>query len=187
MSFLELGILAFALSMDAFAVAICLGLGMQKATFKRALIIGLYFGIFQALMPLIGYFVASLFADKIQAIDHWIAFALLLLLGSKMIIGCFKKEKHENKEISLVPSKMIPYAIATSIDALAVGISLAFLNVEISSAVLLIGVVTFVLAMAAVKLGSLLGLKFKAKAEFIGGIILILIGIKILLEHCGIF
>lgn len=187
MSFLELGILAFALSMDAFAVAICLGLGMQKATFKRALIIGLYFGIFQALMPLIGYFVASLFAEKIQKFDHWIAFALLLFLGLKMIFGCFKKEKEENKEISLTPPKMIPYAIATSIDALAVGVSLAFLDVGIWPAVLLIGVVTFALSMVAVKLGSFFGLKFKTKAEFIGGIVLVLIGIKILLEHCGVF
>ena len=202
MSFIELFILAFGLSMDAFAVAICAGLGMKKITVRKALIVGLYFGVFQAGMPLIGYLVATLFADKIIAYDHWIAFALLGFLGVKMIWGSFKKEGcsdrvcpdetcadrecPEKKETSLNPAQMLPLAVATSIDALAVGVSLAFLQVSIVPAVSFIGVTTLVLSMAGVKIGNVFGMRFKSKAEFAGGVILILMGLNILLEHLGV-
>lgn len=207
MSILEIIIIALGLSMDAFAVAICLGLKMRKATIKRALIVGLYFGVFQAVMPLIGYFIASLFAGKIISFDHWVAFALLLFLGVKMIAESFKKEKPgcgdrecpdgictdrecpgkpENEEVSLKPKKMMPFALATSIDALAVGVSFAFLKVEIFSSASIIGVITLALSIAGVKIGNIFGKKIKSKAEFIGGVILILIGVKILLEHLGV-
>jgi len=167
--------------MDAFAVAVCAGLAMPKMAVRKALIIGLYFGVFQALMPLMGYFAATLFADKIIAYDHWIAFALLVFLGIKMIAGSFK-EKPDSGEISVKPSKMLPLAVATSIDALAVGVSFAFLRVVILPAVALIGVTTFVISAAGVKIGNVFGAKLKSKAELAGGIILVLIGIKILFE-----
>ena len=185
MSLIELFILAVGLSMDAFAVAICTGLTMPRATMKKALIVGLYFGIFQAGMPVIGYFVANLFANKITAYDHWIAFALLCFLGGKMIWESFKKEEcgGAKQEASLGPKKMLPLAVATSIDALAVGVSFAFLRVSIIPAVALIGVTTLVISMAGVKIGHVFGRRFQSKAEFAGGIILALIGLKILLEH----
>jgi len=188
MNFFVLFALAVGLSMDAFAVAICAGLTMPKATIRKALIVALYFGIFQAGMPLIGYAVASQFAEMIIAFDHWIAFALLAFLGGKMIVGSFKKESHsEDSETSLNPKKMLPLAVATSIDALAVGVSFAFLHVNVIPAVLFIGITTFVLSAAGVKIGSLFGAKFKSKAELAGGVILILIGINILIDHLGIF
>jgi len=185
MNLIELLILAVGLSMDALAVAICAGLTMPKATMKKALIVGLYFGLFQAGMPLIGYFAGSLFADRITAYDHWIAFALLCFLGGKMIFGSFKKEEApgEAREASLGPKKMLPLAIATSIDALAVGVSFAFLRVSIAPAVAFIGVTTLAISMAGVKIGNVFGRRFKSKAELAGGVILVLIGIKILLEH----
>jgi len=204
MSLAELFILAVGLSMDAFAVAICAGLTMDKATVKKSVIVGLYFGIFQAGMPLIGYMAATFFADKITAFDHWIAFVLLCCLGVKMIIGSLKKEgcsdrvcpdeacpdrecpgktKPKKKEASLKPAEMLPLAVATSIDALAVGVSLAFLKVNIVPAVSFIGITTFVLSAIGVKIGNIFGAKFKSKAEFAGGIILILMGVKILIEH----
>jgi putative Mn2+ efflux pump MntP len=185
MNLLELFILAVGLSMDAFAVAICAGLAMPKATIKNALIVGLYFGAFQAAMPLIGYFAATLFADKIIAYDHWAAFALLCFLGGRMIWGGFKKEEcpGEKQEASLNPAKMLPLAVATSIDALAVGVSFAFLRVRIAPAVSLIGATTLAISMAGVKIGNVFGRRFKSMAEFAGGVILILIGTKILLEH----
>jgi len=207
MNFIELFILAIGLSMDAFAVAVCAGLTMPKATLKKSLIVGTYFGLFQAVMPLIGYFAATLFAEKIISYDHWIALVLLSFIGGKMIIGSFKKEgcpdracpaetcsdrtcpggeRPNNKETSLKPAKMLPLAIATSIDALAVGVSLAFLKVSIVPAVSFIGVTTLVLSMAGVKIGNIFGAKFKSKAELAGGVILILIGLKILLEHLNI-
>ena len=186
MSLPELFILAVALSMDAFAVAICIGLTLPKATVKSAVIVGAYFGIFQAVMPLAGYLVASMFADKIVAYDHWIAFALLCFLGGKMIYESFNKEDSTTTGTSLSPAKMLPLAIATSIDALAVGVSLAFLRSAIVPAVIFIGIVTFALSMAAVKIGNVFGTRFKSKAELAGGIILVLIGVKILLEHLGI-
>lgn len=187
MSLFELVILALGLSMDAFAVAVCLGVGIKKVTFKKMLIVGLYFGIFQAVMPLIGYLIASLFADSVTAAAPWIAFCLLLFLGVKMIWGAFEKDnKSEDKEIHLGPKKMLPFAIATSIDALAVGVTFALLDVKIVPAILLIGITTLGLSMIAVKIGNIFGLKFKSKAELAGGIILILIGVKILLSHWGV-
>ena len=186
MNFFVLFALAIGLSMDAFAVAICKGLSMKKATIKNAMIVGLYFGIFQAGMPFIGYLIASLFADLIIAFDHWIAFGLLCFLGVKMILGSFKKEELSEKETSLDFKEMLPLAIATSIDALAIGVSLAFLQVNIVPPVLFIGITTFILSAAGVKIGALFGMKFKSKAELTGGIILILIGLNILLEHLGI-
>ena len=182
MSLLELSLLAVGLSMDAFAVSICIGLTMQKGTLKKALIVGLYFGIFQGGMPLIGYFAASLFADKIIHFDHWIAFGLLCFLGGRMIAGSFQKEEIDTKPRSTGPKQMLPLAVATSIDAMAVGVSFAFLKVSIVPAVSFIGVTTFVISVAGVKIGNVFGAKFKSKAEFAGGAILILIGFKILID-----
>jgi len=207
MSFPELLLIAVGLSMDAFAVAVCAGLTMPKVTIKKSLIVGLYFGIFQAAMPLIGYMLATQFADKITAFDHWIAFALLSFIGGKMIMGSFKKEgcsdrecptetctdrecpggeRPDTKETSLKPAKMLPLALATSIDALAVGVSFAFLKVDIVPVVLSIGITTLILSMAGVKIGNVFGTRFKSKAELTGGIILVLMGLKILFEHTGI-
>jgi putative Mn2+ efflux pump MntP len=188
MHFIELFLLAVGLSMDAFAVSVCAGLTMPKATIKKALIVGLYFGVFQAVMPLIGYLAAALFARYITAYDHWIAFGLLCFLGGKMILGSYKKEDphDDDSEASLKPSQMLPLAIATSIDALAVGVSFAFLQMDILPAVLFIGVTTLALSMLGVKIGHVFGVRFKSTAEFTGGVILILIGAKILLEHLEI-
>jgi putative Mn2+ efflux pump MntP len=207
MGLVELSLLAVGLSMDAFAVAICTGLTMKEATFKKSLVVGFYFGVFQAGMPLIGYLVGRLFADSIIAYDHWIAFALLGFIGGKMIMGSLKKpgcpdrvcpaemcsdracpagNGRHNKEATLSPAQMLPLAVATSVDALAVGVSLAFLQVSIVPAVSFIGVTTLVLSMAGVKIGSVFGSRYKSKAEFIGGVILVLMGLKILLEHIGI-
>ena len=185
MSFLELFFLAIGLSMDAFAVAICLGLNMKTSSLKKSFAVGLYFGFFQAVMPLIGYMTAMLFADKIVAYDHWIAFILLCVIGGKMVIGSLKKECDEQPcddiKTLLNPAQMLPLALATSIDALAVGISLALLHVSIIPAVSFIGITTLVISMAGVKIGNAFGAKFKSKAELAGGVILILIGVKILL------
>ena len=207
MNLIELFILAVGLSMDAFAVSVCIGLNMKKPSIKKSFAVGLYFGIFQAGMPLIGYMAATLFANKIIAYDHWIAFGLLSFLGVKMIISGLKKEgcpdricpedgccdrkcpdgaKTETQEPSLSPAKMLPLAIATSIDAMAVGVSLAFLRVNIIPAVSFIGITTLLISMLGVKIGNIFGAKFKSKAEMAGGIILILIGLKILFEHLGI-
>ncbi|MCL2517107.1 MAG: manganese efflux pump MntP family protein [Oscillospiraceae bacterium] len=187
MNLLELFILAVGLSMDTFAAAVCKGLSMRKATLSNQIIVGLYFGGFQAVMPVIGYLVASLFADYIISFDHWIAFGLLAFIGVKMIIESFGKEDDNKKdEVSLKPAQMLPLALATSIDALAVGVSFAFLKVNIVPAVTFIGVVTFTISVIGVKIGNVFGTKFKSKAEFSGGVILILIGLKILLEHLGI-
>lgn len=183
MGIIELLILAFALAMDAFAVSICLGLKMQKVTIRKALIVGLYFGIFQALMLLIGYLAASSFAEMIESFDHWIVFILLLLLGLKMIVDSFREEGEEKEDASLHPRNMLPYAIATSIDSLAVGISLAFLKADIISAMVAVGMIALILSMIGVKFGGLFGSRFESKAEFAGGLVLILIGVKILLEH----
>ena len=192
MGLIELFLLAVGLSMDAFAVAISKGLTMSGAAIKKALIVGLYFGIFQAGMPLAGYFLAMRFADRVVALSPWIAFALLSFLGGKMIIGSLKKkkptvgcsdEKNMLSETALRPKEMLPLAVATSIDALAVGVSLAFLQVNIIPAVLLIGIVTMVVSMAGVKIGNIFGTKFKSKAEILGGVILIGIGLHILIGH----
>ena len=185
MDLFTLFILAVGLSMDAFAVSICKGLAMQKITIKKAGIVGLWFGGFQALMPVIGYLLGSTFKDKITAIDHWIAFILLAIIGANMIKEALSKEE-EKEDASLKPKEMFVLAIATSIDALAVGITFSFLNVNILVAASFIGIITFILSALGVKIGNVFGTKYKSKSEFIGGIILILLGVKILLEHLGI-
>ncbi len=184
MSLLDLFILAIGLSMDAMAVAICKGLSVQKLKFRHAIITGLYFGGFQAIMPLIGYFLGRQFSTYIESVDHWIAFVLLSLIGGNMIKESFGKAEECNCSFS--PRAMIPMAIATSIDALAVGVTFAFLNVTIVPAVTFIGVITFSLSAVGVYIGHLFGAKFKSKAELLGGIVLILMGFRILLEHLGI-
>lgn len=207
MNLLELFFIAIGLSMDAFAVAACFGLTMTKATVKKSLIVGLYFGSFQAVMPLIGYLLATQFSDRIVAFDHWIAFVLLCFIGGKMIVESFRKEgcadrecpaekctdrecpgrqRPEKEEASLKPTEMLPLALATSIDALAVGVSFAFLHVNIVLTSSLIGIITLTLSMIGVKIGNIFGVKFKSKSELAGGIILVLIGLKILLEHMGL-
>ena len=183
MGFLELFILAIGLSMDAFAVSVCKGLAMPKCTIKNASICGLWFGGFQAGMPLIGYLVGYNFRDYITKFDHWIAFVLLLIIGGNMIKESFSKEEDE-EDASLAFKTMLVMAIATSIDALAVGVTFAFLpDTNIIAAVSFIGVITFTLSMAGVKIGNIFGAKYKNKAELAGGAILVILGIKILVEH----
>lgn len=184
MSLFTLFITAVGLSMDAFAVSICKGLAMKKLSWKKALIIGLWFGGFQALMPTIGYLLGTSFESYVTAIDHWIAFVLLALIGVNMIKEALSKEDEETND-SVDIKTMFLLAIATSIDALAVGVTYAFLQVQIVPAVTFIGVITFCLSVAGVKIGNVFGLKYKTKAEITGGVILILMGIKILLEHLG--
>lgn len=186
MSLLTLFTLAVGLSMDAFAVSICKGLAMKKISFQKAAVVGLWFGGFQALMPLIGYLLGSQFKDKITAIDHWIAFVLLSIIGINMIREALSKDEEEADE-SLSVRNMLVLAVATSIDALAIGITFAFLDVNIGAAVSFIGITTLVLSMIGVKVGNVFGTKYKSKAELAGGVILILLGLKILLEHLGIF
>lgn len=185
MGFLEILIIGIGLSMDAFAVSICKGLSTRKLQFKHALICGSYFGFFQGFMPLIGYILGVQFKAKIESIDHWIAFILLTLIGINMIKEAFEDEETCNTEFSF--KIMLPLAIATSIDALAVGVTFAFLNVHIISAVCIIALTTFIISMIGVKIGHVFGMKYKSKAEIIGGIILICMGIKILVEHLHIF
>lgn len=182
MSLFELFIVAVGLSMDAFAVSICKGLSMPRMKWKHAGIIGLYFGGFQAFMPFLGYLLGSQFKGAITSIDHWIAFLLLGIIGANMIREAFSKEE-ESCDASIEPKGMIVLAIATSIDALAIGVTLAFLQVHILPAVSFIGIITFILSVAGVKAGNVFGYRYKSKAEIAGGVILILIGIKILLDH----
>ncbi len=187
MSLFELAITAVALSMDAFAVAICRGLAMRRVTLRKALIIGLYFGVFQAAMPTVGFFAASLFTEVIEAFDHWIAFGLLAFLGIRMILESRKEDDEcDTKEMPLTFKNMLPLAVATSIDAMAAGISFAVLNVNIAQAASLIGATTLVISMVGVKIGSVFGSRFKSGAEMTGGVILTLIGVKILLEHLNL-
>ena len=194
MGFLELFLLAIGLSMDAFAVSVCKGLAMQKVTFRNAAICGVWFGGFQALMPFIGYLLGSGFEKYINAVAPWIAFVLLALIGGNMIREALSKDD-EDTSAALDVKTMFLMAVATSIDALAVGITFACVPVEIITtsplvntivAVCLIGATTFVLSCAGVKAGSVFGSRYKSKAEFVGGTILILIGVKILLEHLGV-
>ncbi len=182
----ELFMIAVALSMDAFAVAVCKGLSVRRAGLRYSLAVGLYFGGFQALMPLLGYYLGVSFRDLITNVDHWIAFVLLAVIGVNMIREACSKEEEESLDGSLSPKSMLPLAVATSIDALAVGVTFAFLRVSIVPAVSFIGVVTFLLSAVGVKIGNIFGARYKAKAEILGGVILILIGLKILLEHMGI-
>ena len=190
MGFLELFLLAIGVSMDAFAVSICKGLAMKKADASGMVTVGAWFGGFQALMPLIGFFLGTLFADAIVAIDHWVAFVLLAIIGGNMLkeafaSGCDCGCEEHNADLSV--KTMFVMAVATSIDALAVGISLAMVgNVNIFNAVALIGVTTFVLSAIGVRVGNVFGSRYEKKAEIVGGVILILLGVKILLEHLGV-
>ena len=183
MGLLEIILIAVGLSMDAFAVSITLGLSVPRPGIKQIALPGIFFGFFQALMPTIGYFAGVLFAEKIQQFDHWIAFALLVIIGGKMIKESLSKNEEETNENAFKLVKMFVLAIATSIDALAVGVSFAFFEVNIFMAAAIIGVTTFFIAMAGVKIGNVFGARFKSKAEFAGGAILIILGIKILVEH----
>lgn len=184
MSILDLFILAVGLSMDAFAVSVCKGLSLGKIKPKHMCIAGAWFGGFQALMPLIGYFLGSFFAEMIEKYDHWVAFVLLAIIGGNMIKESFGKD--EKVDSSMDVKSMLLLAIATSIDALAVGVTFAFLQVQIVPAVSFIGVITFIFSAVGVKIGSLFGTKYKSKEELFGGIVLVLIGIKILLEGIGV-
>lgn len=182
MSLTELFILAAGVSMDAFAAAVCKGLSIKRLSWRHAVLVGIYFGGFQAAMPLIGYLLGSHFREAIASFDHWIAFFLLSAIGFSMIREACSKEE-EQLDSSLGFKTMSILALATSIDALAVGVTLSFLNVEIIPAVSFIGMITFLLSAAGVKAGHMFGIRYKSKAEFCGGVILILIGLKILFEH----
>ena len=184
MGLIELFLIAVGLSMDAFAVSVCKGLAMPKCTFKKAAIVGLWFGGFQALMPAIGYVLGAQFQEAIASIDHWIAFVLLALIGGNMIHEALDNDEEE-ADASLDVKTMFLLAVATSIDALALGITFAFLKVNIIPAVCFIGIVTFIISFAGVKIGNVFGVRYKNKAEIVGGVILILLGLKILLEHLG--
>lgn len=190
MSLATLFITAVGLSMDAFAVAICKGLAVKKAGIKQMLLAGLWFGGFQALMPTLGYLFGSTLKEYVEKYDHWIAFILLGIIGANMIKEALSKDKDcdcESSSASMGIKEMFTLAVATSIDALIVGIGYAFLpDVNIGAAVGFIGVITFVLSAIGIKVGNIFGMKFKAKAEFTGGLILILMGLKILLEHLGV-
>lgn len=181
MGLISLFILAVALSMDAFTVAICKGLAMKKITFFKTTVIGLYFGFFQAAMPLLGYLVGKRFERYIVIIDHWIAFFLLFFIGANMIKSALS-EHEEETDGSIQVKSMLLLSIATSIDAMAVGVAFAFLDVNIILAVLLIGITTFLISSIGVKIGNFLGIKFKKIAEIIGGVTLIGLGAKILME-----
>ena len=186
MGFIELFLLGVGLSMDAFAVSVCKGLAMKKATLKSQMTCGLWFGGFQALMPLIGFFLGAMFADAIKSFDHWIAFGLLALIGASMLKEALEKECDccEEHDADMSVKTMFVMAVATSIDALAVGISLAMAgDVNIWAAIALIGVTTCILSALGVKIGNIFGSRYEKKAEFAGGVILILLGLKILLEH----
>ena len=189
MGFIELFLLGVGLSMDAFAVSVCKGLAMKKATLKSQMTCGLWFGGFQALMPLIGFFLGAMFADAIKSFDHWIAFGLLALIGANMLKEALEKECDccEEHDADMSVKTMFVMAVATSIDALAVGISLAMAgDVNIWAAIALIGVTTCALSALGVKIGNIFGSRYEKKAEFAGGVILILLGLKILLEHLGV-
>lgn len=169
--------------MDAFAVSICKGLSLRKMEWNKALLCGVFFGGFQALMPLIGYALGSNFREMIESVDHWIAFILLAFIGGSMIREAFSGDNDVKEGFDF--KTMLILAVSTSIDALAVGVGFAFLKVNIWQSITLIGIITLVLSSIGVKVGSVFGTKFKNKAELAGGIILILIGLKILLEHLG--
>lgn len=185
MGIAELLVLAVGVSMDALAVAICKGLSIQKLKFRHALVVGAWFGAFQALMPTLGWLLGSTFADLIYAVDHWIAFVLLAIIGGNMIRESLGKDD-EACDPSLAFGAMLILAIATSIDALAVGVTLSLLKVNILATALPIGLCTFLISTAGVKIGNVFGARFKSKAELLGGVVLLLIGLKILLEHLGI-
>ena len=172
MSIIEIALIGVGLAMDAFAVSICKGLAMRRMNYKKAIIIAAFFGVFQALMPALGYVLGTTFANKIAAIDHWIAFILLALIGANMIKEALSDDDEEEEA-----------AIATSIDALAVGITFAFFNVSLLLSVSMIGIITFIICVIGVKVGNVFGEKYKSKAELAGGLILIVMGAKILIDH----
>ncbi len=184
MGFFGLFLIAVSLSMDAFAVSICKGLSMKKMSYKNAGIVGLFFGGFQAIMPLIGYLLGTQFKGFITPVDHWITFVLLAVIGIKMIREAKECCPVSNGTLDIKDLTMM--AFATSVDALAVGITFAFLQITILPAVVLIGLTTFILSFLGVKIGNVFGSRFQSKAQIAGGIILILMGLKILLEHLGI-
>lgn len=189
MGFVELFLIGVGLSMDAFAVSICKGLNMKKINYKHALIIGGFFGGFQALMPLLGWALGSQFEQYIESVDHWIAFILLAFIGGKMVYESIKggdDDEESSHQDKLDIKELFMLAVATSIDALAVGVTFAFLEVSILPSITLIGITTFVISVGGVVIGNRFGSKYKNKAEIAGGIILILIGLKILLEGVGI-
>ena len=184
MSLWELFIIAVGLSMDAFAVSICKGLSADRTNWKQMLTAGLWFGGFQALMPLAGWLLGTGFQSLITTVDHWIAFFLLCLIGGNMVRE--SRSEEDCADGSFAAKAMLPLAVATSIDALAIGVTFAFLQVDILSAVCFIGAVTFVFSSAGVKVGSVFGTRYQSKAELFGGVVLIGMGIKILLEHLGV-
>ena len=185
MGAIEILLISIGLAMDAFAVSVCKGLAMKKMNWKKAAIIGLYFGIFQAVMPVIGYFLGNTFEIFITYVDHWVAFILLVGIGINMVKEAFNKES-ENRNDNVDMKTMLVLSIATSIDALAIGITFACLKIHIVMPVITIGLITFIISVIGVKIGNRFGDKYGKKAGIMGGVILILLGIKILLEHLGI-
>ena len=190
MGFIELFLIGVGLSMDAFAVSICKGLGMKRLNMKQALVIGLFFGGFQAIMPFLGWALGTQLADFITPIDHWIAFILLAIIGGKMLLDAIRggdeEDAGEPKDTSLDFKELLMLAIATSIDALAVGVTFAFVGVNIVWAMVIIGVTTLVLSVIGVAVGHAFGARYEKGATIVGGVVLILIGCKILLEHLGV-
>ena len=183
MSIIEIALIGVGLAMDAFAVSICKGLAMRRMNYKKAIIIAAFFGVFQALMPALGYVLGTTFANKIAAIDHCIAFILLALIGANMIKEALSSDDDECQDDSLRLGDLIMLSIATSIDALAVGITFAFFNVSLLLSVSMIGIITFIICVIGVKVGNVFGEKYKSKAELSGGLILIVMGAKILIDH----
>ena len=183
MSIIEIALIGVGLAMDAFAVSICKGLAMRRMNYKKAIIIAAFFGVFQALMPALGYVLGTTFANKIAAIDHWIAFILLALIGANMIKEALSSDDDECQDDSLRLGDLIMLSIATSIDALAVGITFAFFNVSLLLSVIMIGIITFIICVIGVKVANVFGEKYKSKAELAGGLILIVMGAKILIDH----
>ena len=183
MSIIEIALIGVGLAMDAFAVSICKGLAMRRMNYKKAIIIAAFFGVFQALMPALGYVLGTTFANKIAAIDHWIAFILLALIGANMIKEALSSDDDECQDDSLRLGDLIMLSIATSIDALAVGITFAFFIVSLLLSVSMIGIITFIICVIGVKVGNVFGEKYKSKAELAGGLILIVMGAKILIDH----
>ena len=183
MSIIEIALIGVGLAMDAFAVSICKGLATRRMNYKKAIIIAAFFGVFQALMPALGYVLGTTFANKIAAIDHWIAFILLALIGANMIKEALSSDDDECQDDSLRLGDLIMLSIATSIDALAVGITFAFFNVSLLLSVSMIGIITFIICVIGVKVGNVFGEKYKSKAELAGGLILIVMGAKILIDH----
>ena len=191
MGLAELLMIGVGLSMDAFAVAVCKGLGMSRVNWRHAFVIALFFGGFQALMPLVGWALGTQFAALITPVDHWIAFVLLAVIGGKMLVDAVRGDDDDGTESAanadtLDVKELVMLAVATSIDALAVGITFAFLGVDIVGAVAVVGVTTFVLSFAGVAVGNQFGARFEKPASIVGGMVLILIGLKILLEHLGV-